>query len=158
MSLKEKIQQDLKESLKAKEELRSSVLRLLLASMLNKEKGNRYRSGKEEDAKLTEDEILEVVASEVKKRREAAAEYEKGGRPELADKEKKELEILQKYLPEQMSEEEIRKLVLEAAKKAGASGPKDMGKVMAELMPKVKGRADGALVSKIVKEELSSLE
>lgn len=152
MSLKEKIQQDLNEALKSREELKTSVLRLLSSVILNKEKDKRYKSGKAEDAPLTDEEIIDVISSESKKRKEAAELYEKGGRQELAKKEKSELEILRKYLPEQLSEEELKKLVKEAISKTGAKEQKDMGKVMGELMPKVKGRADGSLISKIVKE------
>ena len=156
MSLKEKIQKDLAESVKGKEELKTSVLRMLTAAILNKAKEKRYKSGEEKEAELNDEEIIEVIASEVKKRKEAAEEYEKGGRNDLAEKEKKELQILQKYLPEQLSEEEIKKLAKEAIEKIGAKDPKDMGRVMSGLMPQVKGKADGALVSKIVKELLAS--
>ncbi|MBI2041635.1 MAG: GatB/YqeY domain-containing protein [Candidatus Nealsonbacteria bacterium] len=155
MSLKEKIHQDLNEALKSKEELKTSVLRLLSSSILNKEKDKRYKSGKAEDISLTDEEITDVISSESKKRKEAIELYQKGGRPELAKKEKEEMEILQKYLPDQLSEEEIRKLVKAAIVKTSAKDQKDMGKVMAELMSKTKGKADGSLVSKIVKESLS---
>jgi uncharacterized protein YqeY len=139
-------------------------LRLLNSSILNKEKEKRYKISLKKDnvadldkaSVLGDEEILEVIISEVKKRKEAIIEFEKGNRKDLADKEKKELEILKKYLPEQLSEEEIKELAKEAIKKVGAKEIKDMGKVMAQLMPKVKGRADGSLVSKIVKELLSS--
>ena len=95
-----------------------------------------------------------MILSEAKKRKEAIEAFTKGGRPEMAEKERKELEILQKYLPEQLSQEEVRKLVEEAIKQTGAATPQDMGKVMAALMPKVKGKADGALLASIVKELL----
>lgn len=166
MSLKEKIRQDLNEAIKKKEELNSSVLRLLLAAVLNKEKGKRYKLSKEKselkevelekESQLTDEEVIEVIASEIKKRKEAVLEYQKGERKELAEKEKKELEILEDYLPEQLSEEEIKKLAKETINKIGVQEPKEMGKIMAELMPRVKGRAEGGLVSKIVKELLSS--
>jgi len=164
MSLKERIKQNLNESLKKKEEVSTSVLRMLLAAILNKEKERRLKINKEEPdlgeedleekSKLCDEEIIEVVSSEIKKRKESILEFEKGERKDLIDKEKKEIEILQKYLPEQISEEEIRRLVKESIDKVGAAGPKDMGKVMGELMPKVKGRSDISLVSKIVKESL----
>lgn len=154
MILREKIKQDLNEAIKKKEELALSVLRLLSASILNKEKEKRYKSGEAKDAPLTDEEIIDVISSETKKRKEAAELYERGGRLELAEKEKKEMEILRKYLPEQLSEEEIRKLVGQAIAKTGAKEMKDMGRVMAELMPQVKGKADGNLVSKVVKELL----
>jgi hypothetical protein len=165
MSLKERIQEDLVRSLKEKDELKASVFRLLLASLLNREKEKRYKAyqtktdiaEKElvEKSQLTDEEIVEVVSSEIKKRKEAALEFEKGKRQDLADKEKKELEILKAYLPEQLSEEEIRNLVKEIIEKVGAKTQKDMGKVMSQLMPRIKGKADGAMVSSIVKELLS---
>lgn len=155
MNLKEKIHKDLNEALKAKEELRASVLRMLSSVILNKEKEKRYKLKKEEDVFLTDEEILEVASSEAKKRKEAADLYEKGGRVDLAEKEKKELEILKGYLPEQLPEEELRKLVKEAVEKVGAKDLKDTGRIMGVLMPQIKGRADGNMVSKIVKELLT---
>lgn len=155
MSLKEQIQKDLKEAVKNKEERLTSVLRLLLAAILNREKEKRYKLGEEKDVQLTDEEIIEVISSEAKKRKESILEYKKGNRKDLAEKEKRELEILQKYLPEQLSEQELKKLVKTAVKKIGAKEPKDMGKVMSELMPQVKGKADGSAVSKIVKELLT---
>ncbi|KKT16411.1 MAG: hypothetical protein A2654_00135 [Candidatus Nealsonbacteria bacterium RIFCSPHIGHO2_01_FULL_43_31] len=155
MALKQQIQGDLTESVMDKEELRSSVLRLLLAAILNKEKEKRYKLKEDKDVPLIDEEIIDVILSEIKKRREAIELYEKGGRHELADKEKKEAVMLQKYLPEQMPEEELGKIVKEAIKKVGAKEQKDMGKVMQELMPKTKGKADASLISKIVKELLT---
>ncbi len=165
MKLKEKIQEDLKKSLKEKDALKSSVLRLLLASLLNKEKEKRYKNyqarpditEKElvEKSELIDDEILDVVSSEIKKRREAAIEFEKGKRQELVDKEKKEMEILKIFLPAQMPEGDVRNLVREIINSTGAKNQKDMGKVMSQLMPKIKGKADGSMVSTIVKEFLS---
>ena len=108
----------------------------------------------EKESQLEDDQIIDVISSEAKKRREAIVEFQKGSRQDLVEKEAEELEILGKYLPEQLPEEEIRKLVEEAISKTGAKEIKDMGKVMAELMPKVKGKAEGSLVSKIVKESL----
>ena len=145
MSLKDKIQEDIKVSLKAGDQVRSLTLRMLLSAMVNKEK---------EGKKVTEEQFLDVVSSEAKKRREAREAFLKGERPELAEKEEAELEVLLLYLPEQLTEEEIRALVKEAVQKTGAKSVKDMGKVMGELAPQTKGKADGALVSKIVKESL----
>jgi uncharacterized protein len=166
MDLREQINKDLNEAFKGREELKVSVLRMLTAALLNKEKEKRYKISKEnsgmeekelaEKSGLSDEEIIDVISSEVKKRKESAQEYEKAGRTELAEKEKKETEILQKYLPEQLSEEEVKKIVQEAIEQAGAKDQKDMGKVMGALMPKVKGKADGGLVSKIVKELLTS--
>lgn len=154
MGLKEKIKLNLNSSLREKKTLAVSVLRQLLAAILNKEKEKRFKTKEEKDVQLTDEEVIEVISSEVKKRRESILEFEKGKRQDLVEKEKKELEILEKYLPEQLSEEEIRKLTKEAIEKTDVREIKNMGKVMAELMPKIKGRAEGALVSKIVKELL----
>lgn len=165
-SLREKIQEQVREALKNKEQLKLSVLRMLLAAIFNKEKEKRAKLSKTENlsvdgeaklaelSKLNDTEVLETIASEVKKRKDSIEQFEKGGRPELAEQEKKEMEILAAYLPEQLSEEEIRNLVQEKISQIGASGPKEAGKVMAALMPQVKGKADGGLVSKIVQEEL----
>ncbi len=166
MNSKERLYQDLNTALKEKKELETSVLRQLLAAVLNKEKEKRYKISKEKpeasgdeldkECQLADEEVMDVISSEIKKRKESIELFEKGRRQELADKEKKEAEILSKYLPEQLPEEEVKKLVQEAITKVGAKEMKDMGKVMAELMPKTKGRADGSLVSKIVKELLAS--
>ena len=145
--MKQQIQQELKEALLQRDELKTGTLRMLLAALVNKEK-------EKDQHQLSEEEIQQVVITEVKKRREAAEAFEKGGRAEMAEKERKEMEILQKYLPEQLAEEEVRKLVEEAIAQTGAATPQDMGKVMAALMPKVKGKADGAFVSALVKELL----
>jgi uncharacterized protein YqeY len=104
----------------------------------------------------TDEDVIEVVGREIKKRKESIELYEKGGRQELADKEKRELEVLQGYLPEQMSEEEVRKLVEETIQSLGASTMQDMGKVMGALSAKTKGKADGSLVSSIVREQLGA--
>ena len=145
----------IKSAIKANKPLAVSVYRQLLAAFLNKEKEKRFKSKEEKEALLTDEEAMEVISSEAKKRKEAIVEFEKGSRQDLADKEKEELAILSVYLPEQMPEEELRKLVEEAIEKTGASDMKDMGKVMQELMPQVKGKVDGSLVGQIVKELLS---
>jgi len=165
MTLKEKIFSQLSQSLKKGEELTTSVLRMLSAVIVNKEKEKRYKLTKAEPglmekelvkkSELGDEEIIEIIFSEIKKREEASSEFEKGKRMDLAEKEKKEIEILKKYLPEQLSEEEIEGLIKEAIAKTGAIELKDMGKVMQELMPKVKGKTEGGKVSKIVKELLT---
>ncbi|OGH16566.1 MAG: glutamyl-tRNA amidotransferase [Candidatus Levybacteria bacterium RIFCSPHIGHO2_02_FULL_40_18] len=149
--LKDKIQEDLKQAMVAKDELRLSTIRLLKSAIQYHEiqKGGAGYGATDED-------VIEVIGREIKKRNEAIELYKQGGRNELAEKEQKELEILKSYLPEQMSEDEVRKLVEEAISSIGASGIQDMGKVMGALMPKVKGKADGTLVSNIVREALSS--
>ena len=108
----------------------------------------------EELIKLTDEEVVEVLSFEVKKRKDSIEQYEKGGRPELAQKEQEEIKILMGYMPEQMSEEAIRDEVKKTVNQTGASGPRDMGKVIGAVMAKVKGKADGQVVSRIVKEEL----
>jgi len=164
--MKQKIQTDLTKALKKGDEITRSVLRMLLAEVLSKEKEKRYKASKEkpdlneeklaEKSALTDEEIIEVVFSEVKKRKEAIESFKKGKREDLVEKERAELEVLQIYLPEQLSEEEIKKIVKEAIEKTEAKEMKDMGKVMSEIMPKVKGKADGGLVSRVVKELLSA--
>ena len=192
-ALKQKIQQDLTTALREKKELELSVLRMLNAAIINKEKEKRYKissqrdkssssatgtrlrdeSGKEseslfdfanariteeeleKESGLLEDEVLEIISSEIKKRKEAALLFEKGKRMDLSEKERAEAKILEKYLPEQLSEEEIKKLAREIIEKMGIKEMKDVGKVMAELMPRVKGRTEGGLVSKIIRELLT---
>jgi uncharacterized protein len=153
--LKEKIQDSTKEALKAGDQFLLGTLRMLLASILTKEKDKKFKEKLDGDAQLTDEEIISIVSSEIKKRKDAIVLYEKGNRPELAEREKKEMEILKKYLPEQLSAEELQKLVAESIKKVGAVEMKDMGKIMADLNPKIKGKADGGEVSKIIKELLS---
>lgn len=163
--LKEKIRQNLNASLKEKKEMEVLTLRQLLSVVFNREKEKRYGITKErsdlsegeleKESQLTDEEIIEVISSEIKKRKESIELFGKGGRQDLADKEKKEMRILRKYLPEQLSEEEIKKLAKAAVEKNGAKEMKDMGRVMAELMPHVRGKADGSLVGKIVKELLT---
>jgi len=163
MSLKEKINQDFKDAFKAKEELKVSVLRMLSSSLKNKEMEKRsklVKTGTTDEAvlakesQLLDEEVLQTIGTEAKKRKDSIKQFQDGGRPELAAQEEKELAILSVYLPEQMGEEEVRKIIVESIKEAGASGAQDLGKVMKVLMPKVKGKADGGMVNKIVKEEL----
>ena len=164
MSLKEKIIEELNDAIKEKKDLEVLVLRQLKAAILNKEKEKRFKITKEKpdiaekdlekESQLIDEETLEAVTGEAKKRKEAIPEFEKGKRLDLAEKEKKELEILKKYLPEQLSEEDIKRLAQEVIKKVGAKDIKDIGKIMSGLMPIVKGKADGSLVSKVVKEGL----
>ncbi len=163
--LKQKIQQDLNQALKSNQEISRSTLRYILSVIQGKEKEKRYKISKESKgaseselalkSQLADEEIIEVISSEIKKRKEAILAYEKGKREDLAQKEKNEIEILIKYLPEQLSEDKLKDIIKEAVKKTGAGQIKDMGKVMAQIMPQVKGKADGGLVSKLVKESLS---
>lgn len=164
MSLKEKINEDIKTALRQKDELLLLVLRGISSAIHNKEIEKRTKLSKQEkdiaklekESKLSEEEIIETIFSEAKKRKEAIIEFEKGNRNDLAEKEKKELGIIMKYLPEQMSEEQIKEEAKKVIEEVGAVGPQDTGKVMAGLMPKLKGKAEGGMVSKIVSELLKN--
>ncbi len=147
MTIREKIDSDLKEALKSGDRLSVSVLRLLKSALKNKE----IQKGKA----LTDDDILTVLSSQAKQIRESIAEYEKAGREDLASKEKAELAVLQRYLPEQLTEDELLRLIKETIEETGASSPKDIGRVMKALMPRIKGRADGKIVNQMVRELLS---
>lgn len=150
MNLKEQIQNDLKDAMRAKDEQRLSIVRMLKSAIQYYEiqKGGAGYTASDED-------VVDVVGKEIKKRKESIELYEQGGRPELAEKEKKEIEVLQTYLPEQLSDDEVKKMVEEAINQTGASEMKDMGKVMSTLMPKIKGKADNSIVSTLVREKLS---
>ncbi len=161
MSLRQTIQHDLQESIKQKAEARLSALRLLWDSIIKKEKDKRANlkdvdeEKKEKESRLPDEEIQLLVASSIKKNKEAIEQFRQGGREDLADKNQKEISVLEKYLPEQLGEEEIRALVEKAIQETKAKAPADFGKVMGRLMPQLKGRADGAMVGEIVKEKLS---
>ena len=147
--LKEKIQEDLKQAMLAHEEHKLSTIRMLKSALQYYE---IQKGGAGYEA--TDEDVIEVVGREIKKRRESIEMFEKGGRQELADKEKAEIDTLTTYMPEQLTEDEVRKLVEEGITQTGASTMQDMGKVMGWLMPKTKGKADGQLVSQIVREKL----
>ncbi|HEY7515899.1 MAG TPA: GatB/YqeY domain-containing protein [Vicinamibacteria bacterium] len=147
MSLKDRLDQDLKTAMREKAQLRLDTIRMLKSAI-------KYREI-ELMKPLDEAGIHAVIASEVKRRRDAAEQYRAGHRPELADKEDAETAILQGYLPQQLSQDELRAKVDEAVKKVGAAGMKDMGAVMKALMPEVQGRAEGKAVSDMVKARLS---
>ena len=148
MSLKENILNDLKSAMKAKDSDRLKVLRSLKAKILEKEISER----KGGEAKLSDEQVTDVLLKAAKQRKESIEQFEKGGRQDLAESEKYELDIIEGYLPEMMSEEEVQKQI----DKMGAETMADMGKVMGALMGKLKGKAEGAVISRIVKEELSS--
>jgi len=153
------IQNDLKTALKEKNELQVSTLRLLLAETHNRQIALRQVSTPSstrgaQDEKITDDQVINVIRQQVKQRQESVEAYEKGGRQELADKESKELLILSKYLPQEMSPQELEKIVKEVIVEVGAQGVGDFGKVMGVVMGKVKGRIDGAKVSEAVKKLL----
>jgi len=150
MSLKEKLTADMKEAMKAREEGRQrlGVIRLVRGAIRQQEiDGQR---------ELDDEAGLSVISKEVKQRRDAIEEFQKGGRDDLVRQNEAEIAILMEYLPQQMTEDEVRSAVQEAIAATGASTPKDMGKVMKELMLKVKGRADGKLVNQIVRERLDA--
>ncbi|MGN7468604.1 GatB/YqeY domain-containing protein [Brevibacillus sp. SAFN-007a] len=148
MSVMERLDQDMKQAMKDKAALKLSVIRMVKAALKNEEI-NKGRT-------LSEDEVLTILTRELKQRRESLQEFEKAGREELALKSREEIDVLSAYLPAQLSEDEIRDIVREAIAATNAASKKEMGKVMGAIMPKVKGRADGTLVQKIVSEELPS--
>lgn len=158
--LKEKIKTDYIVAMKSKIEAESSILKMVNAAILNKEKDKQYqlsKAGKDSaPAVLTDEEVIDVIVAETKKLRDSLALFEKGGRADLAAGAKGEIGILARYLPVQLSEAEVNKLVAEAVVQTGAASVKDMGRVMAQLMPKVKGKADSALVSRLVKQALGA--
>ncbi len=147
MSLAEEINNDFLEAYKAKNEEKSSVLRMLKSSIQSAEK--------EKKSALTDEETLKIVQKEVKQRNESISDFKKGDRADLAEKEEAEIKILEIYLPEQMGEDEIKKIVEETIAEVGATSKADMGKVMGAVMPKFAGKADGGQVSKAVNELLS---
>jgi len=153
--LKQQIQSSINTAMKSGDQFLVGTLRMLLASIITKEKEKKFKEKIEGEAALTDEQILEVITAEIKKRKDAIALYEQGNRPELAEREKKEIDILIKYLPEQLSPEVLRELVLASIKTTGATEMKDTGKIMADLAPKVKGKADNSEISKIIKEVLS---
>jgi uncharacterized protein YqeY len=147
MSLLERLNQDMKQAMKNKEKDKLSVIRMVKASLQNE----AIKLGKE----LSEDEELTVLSRELKQRKDFLQEFEKAGRDDLVNKVKVEISIIETYMPEQLSEEEIIELVKQTIQEVNASSKADMGKVMGAIMPKVKGKADGALVNKIVQQQLS---
>jgi uncharacterized protein len=144
--LKARLSGEMKEALKAGEKVRLSALRLLAASVKNREVELRREA--------TEDEFVEVVAREVKRRKEAAEAYEQAGREDLLDRERQEQAALETYLPAGLSDQEVEALVEEAIASTGASGPGDLGKVMSHVMAKARGRVDGATVNALVRSRL----
>ena len=150
MGLVEQIRSDLEQAIRQKDNLRCTTLRMLISSIHNAEIDQQHKA-------LDDAGIGIVVAKEIKKRRESIEAFEKGNRPDLVAKEKSELDILSKYLPPQMSRDEIIAAAKQAIAEAGAKGAGDKGKVMSKLMPQTKGKADGKEVSDIVTELLSNL-
>ena len=149
MSLKERIDSDLKQAMKARDKPRLDCLRMLKSKILEQEKASR---GDEAAAPLTDEETQAVVTTYAKQRRDSITSYREGGREDLARQEEAELAIVGEYLPRQLSEEEVRKIVAEAIEESGASSPRDLGAVMKLAMPRVKGAADGKQVNRIARE------
>lgn len=148
MALTDQLQADMTAAMKARDAETVATLRMVIAAVKNA----KVSAGHSGD--VTDEETLELLTREAKKRNEAAEAYDAAGRDELAAKERRELEIIRRYLPEQLDEDTVRSLVDEAIADTGASGPSDLGKVMSAVMPKVKGRADGKVVNRVVRERL----
>lgn len=146
MSLKERLLEDMKNAMKQKDTVSKNAIQMARAAVLQVEKDNQIT--------LDDDGIIEVIAKEVKKRRDVLPDYERSGRQDLVDELKTEIAVLMKYLPQQLSEEELEAIARQVVEETGASSPKDMGRVMQAVMPKVKGRADGKIVNAIVKKIL----
>ena len=149
MGLKETLKSDLTEAIRSSDKVVSGTIRMVLTAITNEEV-----SGKEARV-LSDDEIITVLSREAKKRREAAEEFAKANRPDKSAEEKAEGEVIAKYLPAQLSEDDIKKLIAAAVASTGAAGPGDMGKVMGAIKPLIAGKADGALVSSLVKSTLN---
>jgi len=151
-NLEEKIHADFISAVKQKERLKTDTLRMLNAAIHNRLIEKKAKSG---EKNLSDDEILEVILKEAKKRKEAMEAFQRGGREELADKEKKELNVLSVYLPKEMTREEIEEIISKAIKDTASANPEDFGKVMKEVMKEAKGRADAKVITEIIKEKLS---
>lgn len=147
MTLKERLLNDLKEAMKEKDEIRKDTIQLIRAAILKIEKDKHIT--------LEDDGVSDVLAKELKSARDALVEIEKSGREDLIQKTNRQIEIIQQYLPEQLSEEQLEAIVKEAIQETGALSIKDMGKIMKVVMPKIKGRSDGNLVNTVVKKLLS---
>jgi len=147
VNLTEQLQADMKTAMRDGDAERRDTLRMVISAA--------QVAAKDKRAPLTDEEALEIVTKEVKKRRESIEAFQSAERPDLADKERAEIDILTPYLPAQLSNDEVRALVRAAIAATGATSQRDMGRVMGQLMPKVKGRADGKLVSGLVNEELA---
>ena len=149
MGLKEKLQSDLTDAIRARDEVKSGTVRMLLAAITTEEVAGKA------DRVLNDAEIITVLSREAKKRREAVEAYTQAKRDDLANKEKAEAAVIALYLPEQLSEDQLKQMITEAIAKTNAAGPAGMGLVMKELQPKIAGKADGGLVSTLVKAALA---
>jgi len=151
--LEQRLADEMKAAMRAKDTARLTVIRMLRSKLQEKTVELRGKHGR--DHQLTDEQALEVVGAYAKQRRDSIEAYRQGGRDDLADKEQAELDLVSGYLPEQLSEDALRELVQEAIAETGASSPKDMGKVMQAVMPKTKGRADGKQISAIARQLLT---
>ena len=143
MSLKERLLEDMKLAMRDKDSIKKNAIQMARAAVLQVEKDNKIT--------LDDDGIIDIIAKEVKKRRDSLSDFEKGGRQDLVDDLKKEIDILLQYLPQQLSEEELEGIVKQAIEDTGASSARDLGKIMQAVLPKVKGRADGKMINQIAK-------
>lgn len=146
MSLKERLLEDMKVAMREKNSIKKDAVQMVRAAVLQVEKDNKVT--------LDDDGIIEVIAKDVKKRRDSIPDFEKGGRMDLVDNLKTEIEILLQYLPQQLTEEELEVIVKKAFEDTGANSAKDLGKIMQAVMPQVKGRADGKMINQIAKKIL----
>jgi uncharacterized protein YqeY len=149
MSLKEKLQNDLTDAMRARDEIRASTIRMILTSIKNEEVAGK------EARELNDAEMITVLSREAKKRREAAEAFDQAGAKDRADRERAEGVVIGEYLPKQLTEDEIKSLIAAAMAETGASTPAQMGLVMKSLQPKIAGKADGGLVSSLVKAALA---
>lgn len=143
MSLKERLLEDMKNAMKDKDVIKKNTVQMARAAILQVEKDNKIT--------LDDDGIIDIIAKEVKKRREALPDFEKSGRQDLIDNLKAEIDVLLQYLPQQLTEEELEAIVRQAIQDTGATAVKDTGRIMQAVMPQVKGRADGKMINMIVK-------
>jgi hypothetical protein len=150
MTLDERLQEDLKDAMRKRNTVRRSVIRFLRARIHDEEIARQTT--------LDDDAVIDVLGKEVRQRQESIEAFTKGNRPELVEKEEAELALIREYMPAQLSDEEIATLARAAIQEAGATGPRDMGKVMGRIMPQVRGKSDGRAVSRIVQELLKSAE
>ena len=146
MSLKEKLQEDLKSSMKNKDTIKKSVVTLIRAAIKQYEVDNRVE--------LADDAIIDIISKQLKQRKDSLAEFEKANRDDLIKETKSEIQVLEGYLPQQLSEEELEKIVIETIAEVGATSMKDMGKIMSTIKPKTAGRADGRKINELVKKNL----
>ncbi len=146
MYLKEKLQEDLKSSMKNKDTIRKSVITLVRAAIKQIEVDQRVE--------LDDVAVMDIISKQLKQRNDSLAEFEKAGREDLIEETKSEIQVLKEYLPQQLSEEELEKIVIETIAEVGATSMKDMGKIMAIIKPKTAGRADGRKINELVKKNL----